>query len=318
MPENLYLEVTDACTHACMTCPHGAQHPDRKVYFTPVEEIITTVEEAMARKGVASITISGGEPLMHPNIVEIVSRLSGMGLQITMLTNLYQLVRRGLAEPLAAAAPRMSIVTALHSTDAAVHDGITGRPGSHEAALAGIDALYKLRMNVVVKVILSVETCKALPAIFDMIVSRWQRGVQLNLCGLDLCGTAPSNLDLVPVNYKLEGELLESFLDKAEKYYGDSMHRFITLSEYPLCWIDPYFWKLSRNGSSRMTAYIDGDRMSTSDWLRPESTCDHHPQGCRECIAAPLCPGVWHSVYRIYGSSVVRPYDKSGHPRMTE
>ena len=249
MAENLYFEVTNACMHACATCPHGSQNKKSSVYFTPVDDLIKIVSDAMEKKNIRSVTISGGEPLLHPNIVEIVSKLESMGLHITMLSNLQILVSSGLAERLVQAAPHMTIVTALHSVDPEIHDNITNHPGSFSAALAGIDELSKLHMDVVIKVILSLRTCRELSAIGHLLLKRWGKSVRINLCGLDLCGLRNDDIMKYPVNMPQEGPLIEQFLDDVSSIYGEQVQRYISITEYPLCWIDPYFWKLFHLGS---------------------------------------------------------------------
>lgn len=310
MTQNLYLEVTNACVHACSTCPHGTHNRIEIPYFTPVDLLCDTVKTAVREKHVGSVTLSGGEPLLHPNIVEICARLTQMGLQITMLSNLQLLAERNLGEPLQHAAPRMTIVTALHSADPVPHDAVTRHPGSHSAAVRSIDKLVSLHMRVILKVILSVNTCRRLKSIMDFAYERWGTAVRFNLCGLDLCGADAETIRSTPVDYAQEGRMIEEALDLAEKRYGESLPRYVNITEYPLCYIDPYFWKLfvSRRNASHMTAYIKENSFLRADALRAESSCDAHALACGECAAAPVCPGFWHSVYRVRGEDCVRPY----------
>ena len=308
MRENLYLEVTDACMHACLTCPHGSHRAAGQPYFTPVEEACATAARAMAEQGVRSVTLSGGEPLTHPDIAALCARLREMGLHITLLSNLQLLTERNLGEALRAAAPDMTVVTALHSMDAGPHDAVTRHPGSHAAALRAIDELQRLRMDTVIKVILSLRTCERLDDILSGAFRRWGRGVRFNLCGMDLCGADAEAVAQTPVDYRREGPLICAALDGAEQRYGGELPRFLTISEYPLCFLDPYFWKLTRRGSARMTAYIGGAGLQTAEALRAESTCAPHAAACAACAARPLCPGLWHSVYRLQGEGCVRPW----------
>lgn len=310
MMQNLYLEVTNACLHACTTCPHGTHNRVSVPYFTPINLLCNTVEIAMRNKHVRSVTLSGGEPLMHPDIVRICALLTQMGVQITMLSNLQLLAAKNMGEALYHAAPHMIIVTALHSSDATPHDIITRCPGSHAAAVRSIDMLVSLHMRVILKVILSINTCRCLKDIMTFAYERWGHEVRFNLCGLDLCGANTDTIRSTPVDYSQEGKMIEEALDAAEKNYGELLPRYVNITEYPLCYVDPYFWKLfsSRRNSSHMTAYIKENSFLTADALRVENSCDIHALVCSNCLVAPVCPGFWHSVYRVQGEKCVRPY----------
>ncbi len=309
MNRNLYLEMTNVCMHNCETCPKGSGQRTDPPFFTPVEEVLRLAAEEMELRGTRTVTLSGGEPLLHPQIVEIVSGLHAMGMRITMLTNLQRLAEKGLGAPLKAADPSLQIVTALHSHDPLRHDAVTRYPGSHAAALRSVDELVSLGMGVTVKIILSMNTCRDLIPIFEMCRERWGRGIRLNLCGLDLCGSDARVREITPVNYRAEGELIDRFMDDAEAFYGPELGKYISISEYPLCFIDPVFWSLVHRPSEGRTAYVDRGGISTSDSLRLESTCAPHARPCRTCAAAPLCPGLWYSVYRQYGDEAVRPWE---------
>ena len=312
MGQNLYLEVTNVCMHRCRTCPKGNALRTDPPYFTPVEEVLRLAAEDMALHGTRTVTLSGGEPLMHPGIVEIVSKLRALGMRTTMLTNLQRLREKGLGAPLKAADPALRIVTALHSRDPLRHDAVTGYPGSHEAALRSVDELTDLGIDVTIKIILSLQTCGELRPIFDLCRQRWGRKVRLNLCGLDLCGSDENVRSETPIDYYKEGELIDRFMDDAEAFYGPELGKYISFSEYPLCCIDPVFWSLAHMTGNGRTAYIDRGGISTSDRLRTESTCGTHARPCRTCAAEPLCPGLWYSVYRQYGDGIVRPWKAEG------
>lgn len=97
----LRISLTDRCNLRCVYCmpKEGIQWqalPDQ----LSVDEITRVVEEAAAG-GVKRVRLTGGEPLVHPNIVEIVGRIASIqNIEEVSLTTNAMLLER-LAEPLA-------------------------------------------------------------------------------------------------------------------------------------------------------------------------------------------------------------------------
>ena len=110
------------------------------------------------------------------------------------------------------------------------------------------------------------------------------------------------------MHFSEEAVLIDDFLSEAELYYKDELDRYIQITEYPLCCIDPYFWKLVRRGATNAAAHITNHKLSTTVESKKENQCYPHAQSCNKCKVKPICPGVWYSVYQYYGEQLVRPY----------
>ncbi|HWD24724.1 MAG TPA: GTP 3',8-cyclase MoaA [Acidimicrobiales bacterium] len=102
---DLRISVTDRCNLRCTYCM-----PEEGMTFLPRAEILTLPEivriaTVAARLGVDSVRLTGGEPLVRREIVEIVGALSTIGFDdVSMTTNGTALAR--LARPLADAGLR--------------------------------------------------------------------------------------------------------------------------------------------------------------------------------------------------------------------
>ncbi len=97
----LRISLTDRCNLRCVYCmpKEGVQwqaHGDQ----LSVDEIVQVVESA-ADGGVSRVRLTGGEPLVHPDIVEIVRRITSIqNIEEVSLTTNAMLLER-LAQPLA-------------------------------------------------------------------------------------------------------------------------------------------------------------------------------------------------------------------------
>ena len=87
--ESLRISVTDACNIRCRYCMpetvHGFLPQHRLLQYDDIVRIVSVLERA----GVSKVRVTGGEPLMRPNLEQLIEKLSGIsGLrQIAMTTN---------------------------------------------------------------------------------------------------------------------------------------------------------------------------------------------------------------------------------------
>ena len=149
----LRISVTDRCNLRCVYCmpKDGLQWQPRADQLT-VEEIARVVATA-AKGGVKRVRLTGGEPLVHPEIVEIVRRIAAIrGIEEVSLTTNAMLLER-LAQPLAEAGLKRVNVS-LDTLNPERFRGIT-RGGDIRRVAAGIAAaedigLTPLKLNAVV------------------------------------------------------------------------------------------------------------------------------------------------------------------------
>ncbi len=174
----LRLSVTDRCDLRCSYCM--AEQPD----FLPRAELLT-IEElerlslAFIARGVRKIRVTGGEPLVRRNVMQLFRKLGeqlGHGLdELTLTTNATQLDKY--AADLAAAGVRRVNIS-LDSLEPDTFARITRR-GNLAAVLRGIDAAQaaglKVKLNTVA---LKHENASQIPALAE-----WAhgRGIDLTL-----------------------------------------------------------------------------------------------------------------------------------------
>jgi cyclic pyranopterin phosphate synthase len=149
----LRVSVTDRCDFRCVYCM--TEH----MTFLPKAEMLTLeelerVSAAFIRKGVERIRITGGEPLVRRNVMQLFERLGGRigtsGLkELTLTTNGSQLAR--FAKDLAGAGVRR-INISLDTRDADRFRAIT-RWGDLGKVLDGIDAAQEAGLAVKINMV---------------------------------------------------------------------------------------------------------------------------------------------------------------------
>lgn len=144
------LSLTDRCDLACVYCrPHKQDG-----YRDEVLDLVAweTMVRGLVAAGVRRVRITGGEPLLHPELVAMVTFLSSLGLDdLALTTNATRLER--LAQPLRDAGLRRLNVS-LDTLDDATFTRMT-RGGKLAPVLRGVDAALaagfdEVKLNAVV------------------------------------------------------------------------------------------------------------------------------------------------------------------------
>src|SRR5246127_3875305 len=82
------IVVTRRCNLACGYCNEYDDHSPP----VPLEDLLARVDH-LASLNTASITFTGGEPLLHPDLDKVVRAARGHGMIVTMITNGFRLTR---------------------------------------------------------------------------------------------------------------------------------------------------------------------------------------------------------------------------------
>jgi len=192
--ESIYFYLTEGCNLACRHCWLSPKHQDeKKVYPTLSIELFKSILEQAAPLGLTAVKITGGEPLMHPEIHELLRIVKEGNIDLTVETN-GVLCTSELAEEIALC-KGSSVSVSLDGADAETHEWVRGISGCFEAAIEGIRNL--VNAGIKPQIILTVmrhnksqieplvhlaETLEAESVKFNL-VQPTGRGEKLNDCG---------------------------------------------------------------------------------------------------------------------------------------
>ncbi|MBM4284637.1 MAG: SynChlorMet cassette radical SAM/SPASM protein ScmF [Deltaproteobacteria bacterium] len=138
----LYFFLTGGCNLRCRHCwiaPHYQEtpRPEHSLDFELLQRIIRQAKPL----GLSAVKLTGGEPLLHPRIRDILSFLRAENLGLMLETNAV-LVTPELAR-LIAAFPELLVSVSLDSHRAEVHEWVRGREGCFADTLTGIRRLVE-------------------------------------------------------------------------------------------------------------------------------------------------------------------------------
>jgi len=130
----LIMNITYKCANRCVFCATG-DRVSAALAWDKIENILREHRE----QGTDQLDIDGGEPTMHPRLVDAIGLARELGYRSINVTTNGRLLRdRTLAERLLNSGITHLLIS-LHGATAAVHEAATDAPGSFADTIAGID-----------------------------------------------------------------------------------------------------------------------------------------------------------------------------------
>ena len=135
---NLHIEITSRCNERCVHCyiPN-----DNKVNNIEPSLFYNILEQCNDMK-LLHLTLSGGEPMLHPNFCDFLKKCKEYDFSINILTNLTLLNDDIISEM--KRNPLLGVQVSLYSMNSDIHDEITQMKGSFEKTK---NAILKLIEN---------------------------------------------------------------------------------------------------------------------------------------------------------------------------
>ena len=154
---------TQACNLKCLHCySAGADTAGDQLTTEQGRALI----DDLAEFGAPVLLLSGGEPLMRPDVVELLDHARGRGLSVALSTN-GTLITPELAARLAAAGVRYVGVSL--DGPAETNDAFRGAAGAFDAALAGLRHCREVGLPVGLRMTINTANVAEIPAIFDLV-----------------------------------------------------------------------------------------------------------------------------------------------------
>lgn len=132
---NFQIELTSCCNERCIHCYIPHEFKDDIISNDLYYSVLNQLQDL----GTWHITLSGGEPMMHPRFKEFLQAAKERGFYVTILSNLTLLDDEIIS--IMADGNKSSVQVSLYSMNPATHDQITQLPGSFEKT---VDAIKKL------------------------------------------------------------------------------------------------------------------------------------------------------------------------------
>ncbi len=145
--KELTFEITKKCPMKCLLCSSdGGTGCDREFTFNEIKKII----DESIQLGTEHVNISGGEPLIHPDILDICSYIKEKEVTVDVYTcgNIGSLdgTNKPISEDLMISLKKIGIeklIFSIHGDTAVIHESITTRKGSFDNLIHSIKQSIK-------------------------------------------------------------------------------------------------------------------------------------------------------------------------------
>jgi SynChlorMet cassette radical SAM/SPASM protein ScmF len=143
---DLYFYLTDTCNLRCRHCWIEPHHPSKDKPIPVIErDLFVSILDQAEPLGTRGVKLTGGEPLLHPQIDDFLDIIRQRHLCLTVETN-GTLCTAPLAKRIAACEGAF-VAVSLDAAEAETHDWIRGKEGSFTEAIAGIKNLVTVGLH---------------------------------------------------------------------------------------------------------------------------------------------------------------------------
>lgn len=211
-PTNMQIELTTACNLQCSYCyrKSGPNEPKDRLVTAKLLEIL----RVLSNNGLHSVELTGGEPLLHPDFVQIVNFCGERFSLIGLLTN-GTLITESLLDKLLPFRDKMVVSVSLDSHIPSIHDARRGRERAFDKTTDGIRLLSK--QGFLTRVSMSVDQYNWKYIESTLLLSRWLGATMFTYSPILPFGRAKHNFGFW--TYDAE-EVLQTEKQLAEKYKG--------------------------------------------------------------------------------------------------
>lgn len=283
------IKVGFACNNYCTFCVQW----DKRTKFKPrtlieIQDIIKKEYDLWVR----GVVFTGGEPTVHPDLVEAVwyaSNLWYIDIQIQSNgTNFYKedytksLIEAGVTE----------FSPSIHGFHAATHDWQVGTPGAWERVVRWLIVLKKLNQKIIINSVITQDNYKEAPEIAALLCKIWVQ--QFQFAFVHILGSAEKNKQRVVPKKSEVIPYIHKALNIAKQ---NNIHAFT--EAIPFCFMQGYEYAVAESvmpeSSINDAEYVIED-YADYRWLLWKKKAEK----CKKCVKYNVCEWPWKEYPDIF------------------
>lgn len=280
------IRVVFQCNQACRFCFVSTHLP------AAGDAAVEAAIRGAAAKG-HKITLSGGEPTLHPRIVELVRLAKSLSkLPVLLQSNAIRLADPELTRALVDAGLD-EVFVSLHGASAEVSDAVTHAPGTFEKTVRGLDELAKTPVRLQINFVICQANRHELPAWIELLAERWPDALANVSFVAPSTDVVPRERALVPRYEDVLPALAEAVAVAEAR--GIAIGGFESMCGIPLCLVptslDRYF------DLSEVPPGFDAGEFVKAD-------------ACARCALGSRCYGIRRGYVELHGDGELRPVSR--------
>ena len=296
-PRNAYLALGYACNEKCRCCPLVNKY-DRE-HLIPLDRLMQEADR-MCQYGVTDVTLSGGEPTLHPGLFQLISYFHQKGISVHVLSNGERFHDRVFADAFLALAAggELTVTTTFHSWKADEHEYQNATLGSFHRSLEGLRYLDEHGLWISVKHCITANNYRQLPEYLRFVMDTFSDRAEIQLWGIDLYGLTPEQARENFVEFHAVRPHIQAALDIFEQS-GRADHQMLTINNLPLCMCDCYYWRYF--SAPEADSYINHNKEGRTLEANSGPVSVH----CGGCPFRSACMGAYFSDFKLLGDDIV-------------
>jgi radical SAM protein with 4Fe4S-binding SPASM domain len=172
VPDKLTIIVTHRCNQSCefcfdasnILCASKASDMD----MTTLDAVLEAIRAGVDDPAEFNVTLSGGEPTVHPRFLDIVARVSEAGFPVTILTNGQRFADRRLLEEVLKH-NIWNLQFSIEGASAEVHDRRVGSPGAFDRLVQAIENAKSLGVRFITNSTMTATSIEEMYRLIDFL-----------------------------------------------------------------------------------------------------------------------------------------------------
>ena len=275
--------TTNRCSSNCIMCPYTSnqrKHSENQNIDLLLGQIDYLPNDT------AHLVVTGGEPtLIGFDFFRFMSKIKTHFSDIVclLLTNGRTFANHNTVRLAKETFPVMTqIAIPIHSADADLHDAITQSKDSFNQTANAVARLLAENFFIEIRIVVSGLNINSMDGIAELIINRFPKVSLVNFMGVEMCGNASINSNIVWTDYNTAFRKCETAIEKLIKFGID-----VGIYNFPLCSVPVRFHGIYKK--------------SISDYKV------RYSEKCKNCIKKELCGGFFASSLKYAQDSVI-PY----------
>lgn len=303
--KSAYLAICYACNQNCKFCPCSKMEKQAKM-LTDINNLKQTIDDLDAQ-GITDVTLSGGEPTLHPHLADLIAYIQSKKMLVTVLSNSERFSSNAFIADFVSKVDvrRLKVITTLHASTTEGHETANQTPGSFIRTVHGLKNLSNHGIRVIVKHCISKENYQELYEFFEYCNNTFDESVDIQLCSIDYCGMPADVLAQEKLCFSEVRPFIERMFDRHMELKEAGNKRKLYCINMPLCVCDVYYWRyLPRRHEKTYDQYKDPHNSETTP---AQDNVGIHPKFCSACKVAEICCGTYFTAYDACGPDIVTP-----------
>ena len=305
---NAFIEVNNYCELKCRFCVAdlGYKYPSTNISMELIDEIVDKYQNDKIK----AAFITGGEPLLHPAINDIIRKFATNGYYTYITTNGQHFSNEKFAvEFLYSGIHRMSIP--VYGCCASIYDKMTGVEGSFNALKIGLDNIFYIKrkyaphIKIELRLLMAKFNIGNNEDVVEWIHENYPDVDYMSILGLQLSSRTNNYEHMIEISMTEAAPYLRSCLKKIREY---GMKCIIT--GIPLCVLGEEFSDFYNTKSISKTDQVQlFPHLSIQPHLKKLDDCLYREESskqksidiCQQCRYQATCEGVQERYIKKYG-----------------